>query len=116
MQSLRQLLEAFHERHGYYPKKLEQAVDDVDLKPEAHAFFRAASDSWGHALQYRTGEGGFLLISPGRDGALDRPSYWEARRDSANLDGQGPEYWRVCKDSRVDLVASDKAWHRCCGK
>ena len=116
MQVMRTLLEDFQKSNGAYPESLSQAADRSDLRPDVREFYGRPVDGWGHAIHYEVGSDGYLLISYGRDSTADGPDYWVVRSENTNLNGESPEYWRVCKDSRVDIVASDKSFHRCCGK
>ena len=116
MQILRRLLDSYRQKHGDYPTKIQEAVAASDLSAEARAYFAQRLDLWGNPLHYERRTGGYILVSYGRDGVPDGLDYWSLRDTRTSLRGTGPEYWRVCKDSRVDLIASDTLFHRCCGK
>jgi len=112
MQTLGQLLDDYREKRGGYPKTFAEAIYAGRLNAEENAFFRRGVDAWNHPLYYEGRKEGYVLVSFGRDGIPDGLNYWNVRESGADLNAD----LQACKDSRIDLIKSDKLFHRCCAK
>lgn len=98
----RYVVDEFKKQHGIDPSTLEAAFTLEDPP-----YFKAMKDSWGHQLVYESDGGQFVLIAHGMDGTGDGPD---------NLTRHSIEARRVCGDWNADLVLSDAAELRTCGK
>ena len=113
MQSLCAILQSYHERHGTYPPRLVNAVEESGLALESLIYFRQTVDAWGHRLLYETHGGtGFVLVSYGRDGVPDNTDYWWIR----SIFTSHRYALEACRNADADIIASDVDFHRTCGK
>jgi hypothetical protein len=113
MQSYRAMLDAYHSKHSRFPDSLQDAVREGVAK-EHQAFFLKAEDAWGHPLLYESQGSGsaYILVSYGLDGLPDGMEYWWLRTTYGER-RYAPE---ACPTFNADIIASDLAFHRPCGK
>jgi hypothetical protein len=111
MQSFRHILAEYKEKNGRYPNTLREAV----ASGTNAAYFIKGLDGWGRPLFYESQGSGsaYVLVSYGRDGQPDyEVEYWWIRSTYGER-RYAPE---ACPTFNADLIASDVAFHRSCGK
>jgi len=97
------LVERHREEFGRFPAQLSDIVAESNQDQ--------LLDAWGNSFRYEAGEGGFVLVSFGRDGQPDGTDYWALRGAGAR-----PADWRICGAYDRDEVVSDVGYLRTCGK
>jgi Type II secretion system (T2SS), protein G len=112
MRVTREILSRYRARQGLYPPTIAEAVEADELTAASRKFFAAARDSWGHQLHYESRGSAYILVSYGSDGKADGLDYWRVREQAQPRTTGGG----CSPPTAADLIASDVAFHTCCGK
>jgi hypothetical protein len=102
-------LEEYRREHHTYPAELSTALPPTLSSDDRAAFL---TDAWGYPLHYQAREAAFILVSYGADHMPDGPDYWAIRSSFGNAAYK----LEACHDPRSDIIASDIAFQRPCGK
>lgn len=100
-------LEAYRAREGRYPEGLAAVFAQVRIRQG-----RAGFDQWERPFYYEARDGGFVLVSCGRDGRRDPLDYWAVREEF----GRTGRIRKICGDWDADQVFTEKGMARVCGK
>jgi hypothetical protein len=114
MQSLRDILASYYQKYGRYPDSLRLAISEF-VAPSSRSYLNRGIDAWGNALYYESQGSGsaYVLVSYGRDGRPDFDvAYWWIRSTYTDR----PYAPEACRTFDADIIASDVAFHRTCGK
>ena len=102
MNTIAALLREYKEENGEYPADLREAIPDR-YSP------RILADGFNIPFYFESRDGGFILVSFGKDRKPDGTDYWALRDSSAPMES-------VAGDFGADQVLSDHGWHREAGK
>ena len=102
MNTIAALLREYRDQHGEYPADLREALPDRYSS-------RILADGFNTPFHFESRDGGFILVSFGKDGKPDGTNYWLLRDSSAPMES-------VAGDFSADQVLSDHGWHREAGK
>jgi len=114
MKTYRAILDAYRSLRLRFPETLQIAVREVGVTGGGETSLLKAEDAWGHPLLYETRGSGsaYILVSYGHDGRPDGSDYWWLRSAFGER-GYAPE---ACPTFDADIIASDLAFHRPCGR
>lgn len=100
-------LNEYYQAHGTFPCSLSDATAGTKWLEVSRQ-----SDVWGFPVHYESRGEAYILVSFGRDGRSEALDWWRLRE----LNDQSLEGRNTCFSWSADQVASDRGFHRCCGK
>lgn len=65
-------------------------------------------DGWGNKIEIMYGDGGFIMVSYGRDGKPDYGDYWSLTSEAG--------YKNICGDWNADQIKTESRWIQICSK